>query len=252
MAETTRGRIIPKWEEDKKGHIQVTRGEAGSPEGTFGWQSPSDLEDADFYAQLYGRRVYRYDAVTGAQISVYFGTHTLVDDATAIQFALTQSKKPIYGYHSQYFDAVAKGVVIVHGRLFVNFIHQGYLRLLMKHAHDPEFLDKLETNATREQRNTKSGFADYDGVPSSQEALVRYIKKEAHERQQREIAEGGLVRPDQLRSVDIRIKYSAESEFADIPFKTLRDVHFIGESQEIQISGQPVQEMYEFIAKKVT
>jgi hypothetical protein len=211
-----------------------------------------DLLNKEFYSELYGRRVYRYDAVTGAQISIYFGTQTLIDDATAVQFALTQSKKPVYGYHSQYFDTVADGVVIVHGRIFVNFIHQGYLRLLMKHAHDPDFLDKFETNATRRQRDTKSGFADYDGVPKSQEALVKYIKKEAHDRQQREIQEGGLARPDQLRSVDIRIKYSAESEFDNIPFKTLRDVHFIGESQEIQISGQPVQEMYEFIAKRVT
>ncbi len=231
----------------------------GRGPGGFGldnsWLTPDDQDDllnTEFYSELYGRRVYRYDAVTGAQISVYFGTHTLVDDATAIQFALTQSKKPVYGYHSQYFDAVAKGVVIVHGRLFVNFIHQGYLRLLMKHAHDPEFLDKYETNATRAQRDAKSSFADYDGVPQSQEALVKYIKKEAYNRQQREIQDAGLSRPDELRSVDIRIKYSAESEFDNIPFKTLSDVHFIGESQEIQISGQPVQEMYEFIAKKVT
>jgi hypothetical protein len=230
----------------------IGKGPAGS-EGSFIWPvAQEDIENVDFYQELYGRRVYRYDAVSGAQISVYFGTSTLIDDATAIQFALTQSKKPIFGYHSQYFDTVAPGVVIVHGRLFVNFIHQGYLRLLMKHADDPNFLDRFETNATRAQRNTKSGFADFDGVPSSQEALVRYIKKEAHKRQQDEIAEGGFVRPDLLRSVDIRIKYSAESEFDKIPFKTLSSVHFIGESQEIQISGQPVQEMYEFIAKKVT
>jgi hypothetical protein len=205
-----------------------------------------------FYQELYGRRVYRYDAISGAQIAVYFGDRTLIDDATAIQFALTQSKKPIYGYHSRYFDAVAGGVVIVHGRIFVNFIHQGYLRLLIKNARDPRFLEKLENEATRAEQEAKNNQKTYDGVPNSQEALVRYIRDDNRRRQNREITEAGLIRPDVIGSTSIRVKYASDTHFDDVPFKLLTNVHFIGEGQEIQISGQPIQEMYEFIAQKVT
>lgn len=204
-----------------------------------------------FYKELYGRRIYRYDAISGAQIALYFGTKTLIDDATAIQFSLTQSKKPIYGYHSRYFDTVAGGVVIVHGRIFVNFIHQGYLRLLIKNARDPSFLEKLENEATRAEEEAKRNQKTYDGVPTSQEALVRYIKNENRDRQNKEIAEAGFVRPDVIGSTSIRIKYASDTHFDDVPVKVLTNVHFIGEGQEIQISGQPIQEMYEFIAQKV-
>ena len=204
-----------------------------------------------FYQELYGRRIYRYDAISGAQIAVYFGDKTLVDDATAIQFALTQSKKPIYGYHSRYFDAVAGGVVIVHGRIFVNFIHQGYLRLLIKNARDPQFIEKEKTEATRAEEEAKRNQKTYDGVPNSQEALINHIRQNNRDKQNREIKKAGLIRPDVIGSTSIRIKYASDTHFDDVPIKTMTNVHFIGEGQEIQISGQPVQEMYEFIAQKV-
>ncbi|MGD9381866.1 MAG: hypothetical protein PVI03_05420 [Candidatus Thorarchaeota archaeon] len=210
-----------------------------------------DFSNEAFYRELYGRRIYRYDAMTGAQIAIYFGDRTLIDDATAIQFALTQSKKPIYGYHSRYFDAVAGGVVIVHGRIFVNFIHQGYLRLLIKNARDPRFLEKLENEATRAEKEAKLNQKTYDGVPNSQEALINYIRKDNRDRQNQEIAQAGFVRPDVIGSTSIRIKYASDTHFDDVPVKVLTNVHFIGEGQEIQISGQPIQEMYEFIAQKV-
>jgi len=206
-----------------------------------------------FYRELYGRRIYSYDAISGAQIAVYFGDRTLIDDATAIQFALTQSKKPIYGYHSTYFDAVAGGVVIVHGRIFVNFIHQGYLRLLIKNAQDPRFLDKEKSEATRAEEEARNNQKTYDGVPNSQEALVRYIKTDNREKQKEDIRNAGLTRPDLIvGSTSIKIKYASDTHFDDVPFKRLTNVHFIGEGQEVQISGQPIQEMYEFIAQKVT
>jgi len=219
---------------------------------TFIPQTGDNYENEQFYDELYGRRVYRYDAVSGAQISIYFGERTIIDDATAVQFSLTQSKKPIYGYHSQYFDAVAQGVVIVHGRIFVNFIHQGYLRLLMKNANNPNFLEELETDATRAAAEARPGQQQWDGLPFGKSSLIQFVKNSAFQRQQKQIAESGLIRPDKLGPVTITIKYSAESEFDNIPKKKIYDVHFIGEGQEIQISGQPVQEMYEFIARSVT
>jgi hypothetical protein len=218
-------------------------------------ESEDDIRNVNFYQELYGRRIYRYDAVSGAQISLKFGDSTLIDDATAIQFSLSQSKKPIYGYHSQYFDTVASGVVIVHGRLFVNFIHQGYLRLLLEHAYDPQFLDMIKNEASRQAKQANQGQGvTSDGLPNSQEALFEFVRRDAFERQQQEIihSQGLKKRPDDMRSTEIRIKYANEAEFDKVPEKVLYNVHFIGEGQEIQISGQPIQEMYEFIARRVT
>ncbi len=219
--------------------------------------SEEDLINKEFYSELYGRRIYNYDAVSGAQIVIKLGEDVLLDDATAIQFSLSQSKKPIYGYHSQYFDTVAPGVVIVHGRLFINFIHQGYLRLLMAKVRDPAFLDMLDSEASREaERHNYGHGVTYDGLPSSQEAVFEYVRKDAAKRQEKEInyaANHLKDRPDLFQVLTkIQIKYGNENEFDNVPEKVLHDVHFIGEGQEVQISGQAIQEMYEFIARRVT
>ncbi len=218
--------------------------------------SEEDILNRDFHTELYGQRIYNYDAVSGAQIVIKLGEHVLLDDATAIQYSLSQSKKPIYGYHSTYFDTVAPGVVIVHGRLFINFIHQGYLRLLMQAAHDPQFLDKLESDASRSAEQAKSGLTNVDGKPKSIDDLFKFIRGEAFKRQQGEIAHSQKHlkdRPDLFSALTkIQIKYGNEAEFAQVPEKVIHQVHFIGEGQEIQISGQPIQEMYEFIAHRVT
>jgi hypothetical protein len=219
-------------------------------EGSLSYE-PTFSNEA-FARELYGRRIYRYDAISGAQIVLYFGDKTLIDDATAVQFSLSQAKKPIYGYHSMYFDTVADGVVIVHGRLFINFIHQGYLRLLIKNARNPRFLDQIETEATRREEEARLKQQTYDGVPNSQETIIRHIREDNRKRQQKEIDAGGLYRPDILGETEIKIKYASDTHFDDVPTKVLRKVHFISEGQEIQISGMPVQEVYEFIAQKVT
>ena len=110
----------------------------------------SQLENLNLYTQLYGRRIYRYDAVSGAQITVQLDNRVILDDCTAIQYTLTQAKKPVYGYHSQLFDAVAPGIVIVHGRLWLNFIHQGYLRALIEGAKQGTDLFQPWSNQERE------------------------------------------------------------------------------------------------------
>lgn len=217
----------------------------------------ADLVNKEFYRELYGRRIYNYDAVSGAQIVIKLGEDVLLEDATAVQFSLSQSKKPIYGYHSQYFDTVASGVVIVHGRLFINFIHQGYLRLLMNKVRDPRFLDMLDSEAKREAEKANYGDGvSNDGIPSSQEAVFKFVRRDAAKRQEQEINHAAnhlKDRPDLFAALTkIQIKYGNENEFDQVPGKVIHDVHFIGEGQEIQISGQPIQEMYEFIARRVT
>lgn len=211
-----------------------------------------------FYRELYGSRTYRYDAISGAQIKVKLGDHVLVEDCTAVQFTLTQAKKPVYGYHSQLFDAVAPGVVIVHGRLWMNFIHQGYLRILMEGYRSGGDLFA----------NLKESLAP-EAIPDTNEELISYIKsqnqktlEELTNRVNRSTKEKDQLklRPDELPSIEIIIDYGDRSRFksqsaggpSPVPRKRIYAVHFIGEGQDNQISGQPIQEWYEFIAQKVT
>lgn len=207
----------------------------------------SQLENLDLYTQLYGRRTYRYDAVSGAQITVQLDNRVILDDCTAIQYTLTQAKKPVYGYHSQLFDAVAPGIVIVHGRIWLNFIHQGYLRALIEGA--KQGTDLFQPWSNQERENPE--------LPDSTEDLIAHVQANNRETlstlSQRLKNESQLAsRPDQKASVNIHITYGDVVNFTGTPVKVIYQAHFIGEGQDNQISGQPIQEWYEFIARRVT
>lgn len=69
---------------------------------------------------------YEFDYFNGAAISIYIGD-ILVDDVAHIQFQVSQSKRPIYGYASQYFHTVAAGQVLVEGSFAIPFKESNYL-----------------------------------------------------------------------------------------------------------------------------
>ena len=206
--------------------------------------------ELEFYRDLYGQRAWSYDVVSGAQIKVVLGENVILEDCTAIQYTLTQSKKPIFGYASQYYDAVAKGIVIVHGRLWINYIHQGYLRTLLDLAARSGSLD-----AVKQDMKTPTSDELNRGFNLQNEGdVVAFVEKE--NRRRLEVFEAGTKpgsRPDIMsKNVNIRINYGDASRFSGVPTKVLYDINFIGEGQDIQISGQPQQEWYEFLAQRVT
>jgi hypothetical protein len=63
---------------------------------------------------------------TGAQASIWIGD-VWIDECYGIQFSASQSILPIFGYASTYFDAVARGKVLVQGAFEINFVDEGYL-----------------------------------------------------------------------------------------------------------------------------
>lgn len=65
-------------------------------------------------------------AYTGANVTINIGAD-IVANAFGITWELSQNKRPIYGYNSMYYDAVATGQVLVMGQLFLNYQHPNYL-----------------------------------------------------------------------------------------------------------------------------
>jgi hypothetical protein len=63
---------------------------------------------------------------TGTQASIWIGD-VWVDEVFGISFSASQSILPIFGYASTFFDAVAKGKVLVQGFFEINFVDEGYL-----------------------------------------------------------------------------------------------------------------------------
>ena len=62
----------------------------------------------------------------GAQVTLMISGFPLLE-AVGIGFTAHESKLPIYGYSSRFFDALGRGRVLVEGSLFVNWVHQDQL-----------------------------------------------------------------------------------------------------------------------------
>jgi len=72
---------------------------------------------------------YPYDYYCGTNAKVFFGD-VWVDDIVTIQYNVKQDKEPIYGYASQTYDAVARGVILVQGSFSIAFKEMGYLNVI--------------------------------------------------------------------------------------------------------------------------
>jgi hypothetical protein len=95
--------------------------------------------------------IYNVEYFSGSQASVYIGD-IWVDEITSIAWQCQQNRKPLYGYASTLYDALAKGRVLVTGYFTINFKEAGYLWLILHNyrklnpssSNGPVFVDQLE------------------------------------------------------------------------------------------------------------
>ena len=206
---------------------------------------------------------YKYDFYSGTTVGVWIGD-ILVMEAAGVEFSLVQLKTPVWGYASALYDGVAAGIIQVQGNLFVNFTEPQLLPTLIARVQGiavpeesyvgwtPEEASRVVSYAPTERKKTKAK-ADFWGSPRGGEVGTNY-------------GVSGLLpygRPDQhSKSFDIIITYGKpfESMYSTKPsqkptrdtFKILKGVHITGAGQEIRVSGEPIQEMYPFLARTVT
>ena len=111
-------------------------GQQNSPVGptidTSGISSnPEDLIIADAIAEeTYDNSAY-LQYFTSTQARLYIGD-LFIDQMVTIQWSMQQNNVPIFGYCSEYMDAIGRGRSVVQGQLVLNYVHQGYLYAALK------------------------------------------------------------------------------------------------------------------------
>ena len=215
----------------------------------------------------------KFDYYSGSQIAVWFG-NIYIDDIASIQWQRQQSKKPIYGYASQQFDAVAKGTVILQGSFIINFRQSGYLSMVMKeirglynNINNVETWENVKEVIDMHLRNGTFGPQTAEEIealgndPNFIEAAAAYENIVWNDKPPEEIP--STTAPDVYQSdglpegFDILINYgsttgnepSRYTDYLQRASKMLMGVHLVGESQVIQVGGQAVMEQYDFIAR---
>lgn len=256
-------------------------------------------------------------AYTGANVSLTIGS-TLLTNAFGISYEVTQNKRPIYGYNSMHYNAVARGQVLVLGQLYINFQHPSYLskvlnQYYLEYARNRDRFDSTirtkDVDVLSVGRSIESTISSYNSNADLSSDLLNAIYNDpalranagamfTNNRTRSEVKSGhglatitskindqqtpsGLTlnevgrqtssaiyaRPDQFSGLgslggtqlDIIITYGdpngMTNEFGVTSFMgsssiVLRDVHFLGEAQQIMADDQPIMETYKFMARK--
>ena len=206
---------------------------------------------------------YAFSYFSGSQIFIFAG-NVLIDEAVFLGYNLTNNKVPLYGYASPYWDAVAQGTVIVQGSLGVNYIDNKYMSLI---ALDCYMQKSGALPVSTPQINANASPGDYlqalaQGMGSNLitgQGAGSSAFKTAAANLKTQFWGGGkstlkaMPRLDQYPSLDIGFTYGTPNRSSgnNSTAKMLEQVTFNGESQTIEINGQPVLEIYQFIARRV-
>jgi hypothetical protein len=233
-----------------------------------------------------GLIINKFDHYSGSQIGIWFG-NIYLDDISSIQWTRQQSKKPLYGYASQNFDAVAKGTVLVSGSFIINFRQSGYLTAVIRNIQKiyGNIEDKARWDSVRKviQSHLRNGTFGPSSVKNTGAETLQQIIDIGNSpdflslaKQYEDIIwEGGVpgdsgmgdlnraLPPDVAQhfgltnGFNILVTYGNNStnqpvtmtDYTQSTTKSINGVHLLGESQMIQVGGQPVQEQYDFIAR---
>lgn len=96
------------------------------------------------------RQLYHSDHFTGANVTVSIGPCILTQIA-GIQYQVENSRRPIYGYNSSYFDVLCKGTVACSGNMWLNFVSPQYLTLTIHRFYQTmyAFLNAIQSSNTQ-------------------------------------------------------------------------------------------------------
>jgi hypothetical protein len=226
---------------------------------------------------------YSYDYFSGSQVSVYIKDIWL-DDVFFIQYQVNDSKSPVYGYASQLYDQMLPGRQIVSGVFMIAFKESAYLPIIVDAAYEDgdalsltgeSFRRGIESLAKKTEGLNQavfstSNFSTLKGKEAvrnkRKREIISYLGSLSYKgfAEQKKVLEEvywpglankdsseGLTKPynygDQL---DIYIAYG-NPESSSFTSKKINNISITGESQQIDISGEPVAQAFPFIARSV-
>jgi len=223
-------------------------------------------------------RIYHYDYYSGPQIKILLDG-VWVDDVMYLEVNLQQNKRPLYGYASTYFNAVASGTVLVSGTFSINFRADGYLSAIILGAggtfgketlgnttsaevlSDPtkypnaapiflnnrdNFVDNGVIGKRRQTHKVDTGSEyQYRDLWTSDQINNMIKTVWGIDNSDNNISQARLLKPDNLPPFNIVIEYGDQGTVNEV----IQNVHIVGTSKSLGADGNPVTENYAFIAQ---
>ena len=185
----------------------------------------SNLRDRNLYTSTvktaFGTKRY----FSSLDTEVYFG-QTQIDEMFMINFSINEPKLPIYGYNSFYANRVVSGRRTVSGTFAINFTEPLYLLKILNKIDDSVLSNDYESIVYRCEGDDSTGL----GI-------------------------GNSVVFDKM--FDITISYGhgkasdKKKQTYNSCYQTLVGVQIVDYSQALDTDGNPILDMYSFIAKDI-
>lgn len=166
----------------------------------------------------------RYYSTVDAEL--FFG-NIYIDEVTEIQWTLTQNTLPLFGYNSYCFDDIALGTRMVQGQFAINYTKANFLGVLQSSS---GFAEIARRQYGKDYAET-SYFSDYRkrlNLPQWDKGFDLVVGYGYHQ------TEVGKVRENETSS-----------------FAVIDCCQITGSSQRLSYIGEPVQEIYTFIARDI-
>lgn len=218
---------------------------------------------------------------SGTDIGIYFGDKW-IDEVVEIEWSLQEQVAPIYGYASYTWDKVARGSRFVTGSFAINFKEAGYLQTILNSLSsqetDQEWFNLSEFNGQKQDggavANSHKGVSvetvienfqeladDYEaalwGTTSDSAALIESRKTDSffygsnQNKNNNALKEHGFNIFMTFGGTQNQ-KDWARGNWGFNTAQTIVGVQLTGVSSRVDPSGQPIAEVYSFIAKDIS
>jgi len=205
---------------------------------------------------------------SGSNVYIYF-EDIFIDELETIQFELEETLMPIYGYNSHTLDRVLRGTRLVQGMFQINFKNVNYISsavdAIIEHPDEFDITDEQLKDVTSDNRHKLYEFAERGWTTEYKNYSEDFKEKIWGDEGEREIyrRKRKTYFKHRDKSFDIRISYgdhdqpvprrAPERRFREKvntgTVKTINNVHLQSVTQSVDMSGEPIREIYTFIAE---
>jgi len=210
----------------------------------------------------------------GSNYQYFCGANVVIEvegvplyECCGLRINTMESKRPIYGYSSRHFEAVANGQVLVEGALLIDDVDDNYwfrsieqgLRVTNQLRTDsPPPLADLSSelrDQLADEGNAESLLNQYQLDPLNNPAISEAMKSRIWQPGPVASAQSPQYVPnphDSFGGLDIRVTMGDREPYnfyRGLTNFVLESVHFIGRGKMIQISADVIVEEYPFFAR---
>ena len=200
------------------------------------------------------KEVFPSEYFSGCSIDINFAGKK-IDEIVQLEFMVQEQVMPIYGYNSFKFDEMVRGSRLIQGSFGINYKDKNYLK------------DKVKKGWSQAQREYSTNTDTEDSVDMDDEEQRDIMISKYKEKYWNAGSEDSNKQPSLYNqsSFDISINYGKQRDGKNIEFLKnglediendstrviIEDVYLTGNSQTIELSGQPIKEVYTFIARDI-